>query len=224
MFKLAWNVIKESRWYIFISALLMFSGAAIGYVYHEPFTLIINQVLEQLADAVEKIHQDDSVSNMFWTIFLNNTRAVIMFIFLGTFIFFMPALSMFSNGLLLGYIFQAGEMGELSNTAVFVYGILPHSIIELPVVIIAGGVGLFLGIRVLAWLFGPGKLFAHLFDTSSRRTSTDEFLRESWSVIKRRIIGVLVLLAIMILLLAVAALIESTITPWLINRYIIPMT
>lgn len=224
MLKLAWRVIQESRKYIFFSALLMLSGAVLGYVFHEPFTVMINQVLDQLMDAVEKIHDDASVSNMFWTIFINNARAVLMFIVLGTFFFFMPAISMFANGLLLGYIFQAGETGDLSNVALFVYGILPHSIIELPVVIIAGGVGLFLGIRVLVWLFGPGKLFAHVFSTSSRQSTLEEFLSESWQVIRQRIIGVLILLIIMVLLLAIAALIESTVTPWLIDRYIIPMT
>ncbi len=216
------RLIQESRNYILLAAIIFVLGTWLGFVYSDAFAAIINQMLEELSGIVEDL-QEKSANPLYiaWFIFQNNVRAALVMLGMGFLLFFVPAFSLFANGLAVGFVIQmsAVEAG-LSPWAMFAFGILPHGILELPAVIVAGGMGMFLGLRLLRWLFGRNKFFAHLFG-SPRDGSIGSFWREdTLPVIQQRGKGLLALVLSIIVVLFAAALIESFITPVLMYYFI----
>lgn len=219
------RLIQESRSYILIAAIIFVLGTWLGFVYSEAFEAIINQMLEELSGIVEDLQQSDNPLYIAWFIFQNNVRAALVMLGMGFLLFFVPAFSLFTNGLAVGFVIQmsAVEAG-LSPWSMFAFGILPHGILELPAVIVAGGMGMFLGLRLLRWLFGRNKFFAHLFGLSRDRGIGSFWQEETLPVIQRRAKGLVALILSIVAVLFAAALVESFITPVLMYYFIdVPM-
>lgn len=212
------RLIREGKNHILFATIIFAIGAWIGYVFSHAFEAIIMDMLEQLL-AIRELLEGKSVLSMAWFIFQNNAQAALIMVGMGTVLFFVPLFSLFANGLALGYVLNISAVTGLSPLAMFVYGILPHGILELPAILFAGGIGIFLGLRFLHWLFGRGQFFAHLF--GNQRESVGEFWREKGlPIFTRRLKGVLQLAVMLILTLLLAAMIESFITPILIELYV----
>ena len=95
--------------------------------------------MEELA----KILTDFSVYELLFLIFLNNGLKIIIVAILGIFFGFVPILFLTLNGFLLGLVAKTIE--ETTGWLSFWIGISPHGILEIPLLIIGGAVGLHLG-------------------------------------------------------------------------------
>lgn len=123
-------------------------------------------------------------------IFLNNGIKVFMAVALGIVIGFYPTLLLLVNGFIVGSVVTVGGMtiGWDKTLA----GILPHGLIELPVFIIGGAIGLMLGAKVIDKIFKKNKT-----------PIKPEFYKAIGFTVK-----------VLIPLLFIAAIIESFITPF----------
>ncbi len=130
--------------------------------------------------------------DLFLKIFSNNSLAIFIAI-VGGFLFgILPVYVLVANGLVIG-IFLNLFLIELSPL-VFLVGIMPHGVIEIPVLLLASAVGLLAGQRSLKWL-----IWGRKFD----------FIKA--------LKDALLVFAILLIPLLVASFIESFITPWLLS-------
>ncbi|MDG5777030.1 stage II sporulation protein M [Haloarculaceae archaeon H-GB2-1] len=86
----------------------------------------------------------------FWTIFTNNVRAMAL-MFLGSITLGVLSLfGLFLNGVILGFVGNAA----LARTSPLVFAalVVPHGIIELPALFVAGALGLRVAHRIARWL------------------------------------------------------------------------
>ena len=105
-----------------------------------------------------------------------------------------------ANGMILGYVLSLQT--HESTLSIVLKGILPHGIIEIPVILIACAYGLKLG--MLVWKSG-----AQLFVPDKDKTARVELVK-ILHLTKPLIVSIVVLLL-------VAAIIESTLTYWLVH-------
>lgn len=134
-----------------------------------------------LADIAE-VTADLDYLELIWFIFSNNITSSISALFLGIFFGVFPLFNALFNGALLGYVYSKAVVFE--GYAV-IWRLFPHGIFELPAIFISLGLGVHVG---AAW-FGPHK-----------RKVIFQRWKESMKVF----------LTIVLPLLALAAIIEST--------------
>ena len=189
------SYLKSIRPYVTLSVWLFLASAALGF-----FVSLRNPDLaaSYVGDVAEKLQWilDLSPPKMMVAIFLNNLFASTVALLLGVGFGIVPAIVVVVNGLVVGLVVhQAMLAGGLGFVIV---AILPHGIIELPTVLVCIGVGFRLGHLMIKALLGRGG------DLEGELRKALRLLR--WVVI----------------LLFVAAAIETFITPVLIQPFIPP--
>ncbi|NCP86382.1 MAG: hypothetical protein CO094_00545 [Anaerolineae bacterium CG_4_9_14_3_um_filter_57_17] len=136
----------------------------------------------------------------FGYIFGNNLRAEVLVLFFGVFSFGVGGLVIYLlNFALIGGVLSVVSWLGLSPWGIFLYGILPHGILELPSVILSTAAVLFIGLRLI---------------TPQKQSGLGETLVESladWAQVS---------LGIAFPLLVLAALIETYLTPLLLIRFL----
>jgi stage II sporulation protein M len=214
------RLLKESRSYIFAALIIFVVGGVIGYVLYEQVHVIIASMLADLEDIAEALAEQDSPLYASFVIFVNNLIAALVMLLVGAVLFFIPIFSLFMNGLLVGYVLKlmAVEAGT-APLSMLVFGIMPHGILELPAIFLAGGVGMFFGFRFLHWLFGRDQFFSYLF-----RDDRDGGFRTFWQekskpALQQRLKQAGALIAFLTVVLFVAAFVEGFITPILIYGF-----
>ncbi|ANE46821.1 hypothetical protein SY83_11610 [Paenibacillus swuensis] len=189
------------RW-LAIALLLFIAGAVMGATmnvfqdYGQSQTAGIKELAEQINA------QEHARFILFVFIFLNNAIKSVIVMFTGLLFGIIPTIFLFINGLVMGYIFgmaadQGADVGRL-----FLRGILPHGIIELPVMIVSGAIGLNLGALMWKRMWNWRGI-----NRSDKKKSVRAYLRDLVPVAW-----------ILVALLLIAAVIESTITFWLLER------
>jgi stage II sporulation protein M len=169
---------------------------------------------------VEKIRQlalsaHHSVIATIGVIFLNNIKAAILFMLISGILSFglYPAWALWVNGMLIGYVVAVAESHlHVAGWRIFVFGLLPHGLFELPAIIWGGVLGMRLGYTVYtvistAVMVGAGKLFGR--PQWTRTSHQISFLFELQQSLRQSmwIVGLLV----------IAACIEGAVTPHLIH-------
>ena len=134
-----------------------------------------------IKEIIEKTSDLDYIE-MIWFIFSNNVTSSLFALFLGLFFGIFPLFNSLFNGTLLGYVYSKAIVFE---GYFVIWRLFPHGIFELPAVFISLGLGLHLGVA----LFGKNK-------------------RET--IIERSKKSLRVFLSVIVPLLILAALIEST--------------
>ena len=185
---------------ITVAALLLILGSLDGFYYSNIISHIVEQMMNQLKDLVENMGKTPTVWTFFWTIFLNNLMAAFFMILFGLFFGIFPAYGLFVNGAVLGFVLRQKQMQGGDPLMLFVQGILPHGILELPAIIFAAAIGMKLGVLVFHSIFRIWR--------SSQRAA----LRHEWRIELRVLPSSVLLIA---LFLIIAAFIESTVTPLL---------
>ena len=193
------HLLRMRRYFAF-SAILFFAGVIVGGT-NPAFEGYLDRQLEGIGDIAGMI---DNSSNptlfMFLFIFLNNTVKSIMVMYLGAAFAVVPLLFLLLNCMILGYLFTSlGESGQ-NAAAVFLKGILPHGIIEIPAILIACAYGLKFGMLS----------FRAIGSLVSRR----EGIGKEYEFFAVRTVPVILFLIVALL---AAAVIESTLTVWLIS-------
>ena len=172
---------------------LVLLGFAAGMLFPD----MAQQILQNFAAQIEQLGLTDDVpqSQMMATLFFNNITASLLSMLYGL-IPFLPlsALALGTNALMLG-AFAAIYQQQGIGLGVYVLGVLPHGIFELSALILSCALGLLIC-----------------------RTGTERILKKSDTPFFRRVLDCIrVFLTFSVPLLLVAALIETYVTPALLN-------
>ncbi|BBH24036.1 hypothetical protein Back11_53810 [Paenibacillus baekrokdamisoli] len=194
--------LKEMRHYIALSVVVLLAGMVVGGSNQALDTFIQGQMssLKQMANTIEASNNPTLFFILF--IFFNNAIKSILVMYLGIFFGIVPIIFLAINGMMIGYLIsKAYEQGGDVLFTLIVKGLLPHGILEIPAIIIACAYGLKFG-RVM--FQGVGSLVL-------RRPGWGQTFE---AFIMRSIPAMLLI----IIMLIVAAVIESTFTVWLLSK------
>ncbi|MBD2872265.1 stage II sporulation protein M [Paenibacillus arenilitoris] len=206
MFK--WRTIadhfKQMNGYIAFGFILFFAGMVVGGT-NPAFREFLSGQLEGLSSLKNIVEESDNPTlTMLIVIFLNNAIKSIFVMYLGALFGILPLLFLVVNGMIVGFLLGAyGEQyGGAYVAELVVKGLLPHGIIEIPAIVVACAYGMRFGILA----------FKGLGSVMFARTKAAGIGRELESFVIRTV-PVMVILTVSLLL---AAVIESTITAWLV--------
>ena len=142
-------------------------------------------------DGTGALNEDGTLSAM--AIFSNNLRATVFIMFYGLIPFIrLPALALGVNAMVIG-VLGAWYVTEGYSIAAFVAAILPHGLLELPALVIAFSVGLYVCGHVTRRLFRRDESALHIWDCLVLMSRT--------------------LLLVLFPLLTAAAVVEAYVTP-----------
>lgn len=182
--------------YVWAAAIIFLVGGILGWISTGALQEIMIQQISGIKEISEQLQQGDNVQwNFFSFIFWNNATKAILVIFAGALAGVIPIIFLAINGGVLGFLLHLSWQQGVSMYDVVVKGLLPHGIIEIPAIIIACAFGLKFGVLIIRSI-GQGNK-----STRNRTTDLRSFIRQTgtasvWIVI----------------LLFIAAIIESTIT------------
>lgn len=189
---------KNLKWYILIASLI-FLAVAIGshfaisaLIAKNPETAdnIFAQIESLFTESKDIMTESGDINPI--KLFFNNVTASVFSAMLGFIPFlFIPITSLFTNAALMGAITALLQASDVNVFLYFTAAVAPHGIFEIPALIISLALGFMLCKEITAKLFRRGKFT--LF----------ELIGESARVI----------ILIVVPLLAIAAVIESYITP-----------
>lgn len=190
----AFSLLREARIFLAtVTGLFVISGV-IGYfltiVFSEFFNEFMNTVRETL---MESAIFDDEGNISAIMLFINNARAALVGIGQGFMPFvFAPVFSILLNGSLIGIVLGFQGNGGASVPLLFLTGIMPHGVFELPALIISWATGMLLCYSMIKLIFG--KLDGDGFFELLKRTAA-------------------VYCCLVIPLLIIAAAVEANLTP-----------
>lgn len=147
----ALQYIMDSRREIGFISLLFVISAVVGYVVAIMYPDMVMQSLEELEGLVELL-KNLSLIEIMLLIFLNNALKSLLILILGVGLGIVPFLFIAYNGYFLG-IFSHKILME-QGMLYLVAGLLPHGIIEIPMVVVSAAIGMRLGLKVFASLKG----------------------------------------------------------------------
>jgi stage II sporulation protein M len=198
---MGWLRRRTLRFFLFSLCLFLL----VGVLSH--FFFVSNPVLarEAYTKLTEILSQKINLEATGWTLFsqilLNNLRAGALFLLLGLVPFlFIPAIGIAANGMQMGLVSSITLIEGKSVGKVFLFGILPHGILEIPAVLLAGALGLHMSLFILKKIFMPQADSIPFFQTLKKT--------------------VLIWMAVVLPLLIAAAFIESFVTPSLIKSFL----
>jgi stage II sporulation protein M len=192
---------KELRYYIVVAALIFILGIYVGYA-STPLHDYLHGQIESLGQLAEELTSLENANLwLFLFIFLNNAIKSIVIIYAGVLFGILPVVFLLLNGMVLGYIYML-ILQENGSVWQLVVGILPHGIIELPVVIIACAYGIRFGVIILK------QIFQAFIPKRYRHNEIIPFLKST-----------LPLMVFLVVTLFIAAIIETTVTRWLLSLW-----
>ncbi|MEW9670203.1 stage II sporulation protein M [Ammoniphilus sp. 3BR4] len=199
------KVLQNNSRYLWLGTLIFIASGLLGYLNAEAIQSVAQEFMKELERIAEKIEKNGSVAYTFWVIFQNNVLASLSMLGLGVFFGIYPLLALVANGVLLGFLLKVFALNGANPLLILVLGIMPHGVIEIFAVILAAA----LGIKYGTFIF---RLLGNLGNASRRTGILDDF-KDSLQDLPFTVGAVIVLLFI-------AALIESTVTPALIQMFI----
>ncbi|TXK78133.1 stage II sporulation protein M [Paenibacillus sp. N3.4] len=195
------NHFKEMKHYFIVVVLVFGVSCYLGWANSNQYSHFLEEQMGGLKKLSQSLGSKDNPQLwFFFVIFLNNAIKSVAIIFLGLMFGIIPLFMLVANGMILGYVLSLQTQD--STISVVFKGILPHGIIEIPVILIACAYGLKLG--MLVWKSG-----VQLFIPVEARTARTELIRILY-LTKPLVVSI-------VALLLVAAVIESTITYWLVH-------
>jgi stage II sporulation protein M len=154
--------------------------------------------LEEIANSVK--NSDNPELTMFKLIAANNIFVSILAMALGIVGGIFPVFMLVTNGMVLGYVLDGIAQEGHNVWLLIAKSLLPHGIIELIAVFLACAFGLRFGLTLIKGVLGSilGK-------------------EKSWQPFVRTAIGSIPALILITVMLVIAAVVESTITYWLVS-------
>lgn len=195
-------------WFWLLALGLLIAGFLAGYFWSGHFSGPLGSALQGLQSLATQINAKQSVLYTFSTIFIHNLVTALLLIVFGIAAGIFPALAIWLNGLLMGFVtYLTATKVHVAAWKVVVFGVLPHGIFELTAILWATALGIQLGFAAIHDLWSAVRRGIHGADAVSvRAISFRSELRRSFKWFP-----------VIVILLLVAAGIESTITPYLIH-------
>ena len=185
--------------YILVSAILFAAGIVVGSGSPSLQHYLQSQI-EPLIGTVERLEAMENTQLwMFLFIFFNNFIKAVAIVFLGALLSVIPIYFLVMNGMVLGFVVAMASQSGANAGALVITGILPHGILELTAIIIAGAYGMKYGVLI----------FRELASALKGRASIHE-LRAFHGTLKR-------LMSFLFFAMLAAAFIESTVTYFLVR-------
>lgn len=178
--------------YVLFMAFVFFGSLVAGYSSAASFPSMADTLRESFSSRFEPILEMNNPFYIMFAIFLNNAFVSLLFLVFGLVLGIFPVLFIASNGYVVGVI--AYLVVQEKGLLFILLGLLPHGILELPMVFLAAAIGLRLGHQVFSALIG-------------RPTQVKKELKEGLGFYFRWIMP----------LLLVAAIIETFITPLILS-------
>ncbi|OMF39569.1 stage II sporulation protein M [Paenibacillus peoriae] len=143
--------LHTTRRLILISALLFCTSIMVGWLSTGTIQSMLAQQMEGLGEVAQRLQNSEHPQWSFFVfIFFNNAIKCVLVIFMGAVFGIAPFIFLIVNGMVLGFVVHLQtDMGR-SMYEVVVKGLLPHGVIELPVLIIACAFGLKFGINIMS--------------------------------------------------------------------------
>jgi len=199
------RMLRVDRKYIGYAALFFVGGLIIGSTAQDEIREMLEGQLEDLDDMVG-LSEDRPLWQIGIFIFGNNTKTAIL---LGLMLPIIPLLggiyiifAMVLNGAIVGVV---GAILDKPLTY-FIAGIVPHGIFEIPAILIAAAIGLKFNSKIIFGILAAFSKKDEDATTVLRKYITEGI--ESWKLIY-----------LVLLLLTIAAIIESTLTPALLKLF-----
>ncbi|MDA8235173.1 MAG: stage II sporulation protein M [Clostridia bacterium] len=194
IYRRQWLRFKDvyANWFLANLIFFIISGLA-GYIYVINNPEITQAALKFIAD---KMPQFQPGQSLFLIILERNSLASLTFIGLGLITGgALTLVSILVNGGMVGALLGVfGLKGTVSPVKLLLFGILPHGILEIPAIALAGGLGMRLGVKAIQRLTKGGFSF------------------------KQELVETIITYGAVILpVLVIAALVESVVTPVLIK-------
>jgi len=142
--------LHQLRPYILFASVIFTLAVFIGYFVAQNFPEEVMRILEKVKKELGPLG-DITNFELFLIIFEQNVSALLLSIIFGIFLGIIPCFSVFTNGLILGIIIF--EMLNEYSWEILLVGILPHGIIEIPVLIVSSAIGIRIGKAVLWKIF-----------------------------------------------------------------------
>lgn len=136
-FREAVSYVAEIRNYIYFAIAVFVLSALLGFFFADSFTFL-NEILMEISSMVEGLGPAELV----FFILQNNLQSAFFAFFFGFFLGIFPVFNAFSNGLILGFVFN--RVYQIAGVSEF-WRILPHGVFELPAIFIALGLGIRFG-------------------------------------------------------------------------------
>jgi stage II sporulation protein M len=140
------DYVYDLRWYILIIMAIFAVFAAIGYGIAVTSPSFTDQTISDARDQIGPLKETSALGLMLG-IFENNVIKCFLVVVLGMAVGVAPLLFTIANGIVIGIVVGA-TIGKTGLVYVLI-GILPHGIIEMPMVFISAAIGLKLGFDVL---------------------------------------------------------------------------
>ncbi len=183
------------RIYILVVTIVFVASSIIGLLVPDPGLSRDFEMIKKLADTLKTLEPPVlQVLVLLFFIFLNNALKSLMAIVLGIGFGLFPLFLVEYNGKVVGFV--AGLFSKQQGILFVAAALLPHGIIEVPMVLISAGIGLRLGYVTLLTLRGA-------------KTDIKRELKQGLRFYFRRIVP----------LLFVAALIETFVTPLVASMF-----
>lgn len=137
--------------YVLFITFVFFGALLAGYTSSENYPEMADKLIEGFSSRFAPLLSMHPIFIMFG-IFLNNAFVSLLFLVLGLAFGIFPVLLVAFNGYIVGVISHVVAQ-ERGLTFIFL-ALLPHGIIELPMVFLSAGIGLRLGYQVFAAVIG----------------------------------------------------------------------
>lgn len=192
--------LKELRHYIILSTVILVAGMVVGAT-NSALDNFIQGQLAALGEVANEINSMENSSLRFMVfIFFNNAIKAIVVMYIGSLFGIVPLVFLAVNGMVIGYVINIAAEEGLLFTIVF-KGLLPHGILEIPAILFACAYGMRFGKLMFS---GIGAMFTR---RKGWGQEIEYFVRKS--------LPAMVLIVVMLL---VASVIESTFTVWLLEQ------
>ncbi len=198
-----WQIVKDNKEMNWRATIIFIMSIVVGLFINISNPLML-EMLEQMSELAGQLGADSSAFDMILLIFMNNITVALLMIFLGFIFGIVPFLFLVINGLFLGF-FTKFFLSEGSSVFGYFVSLLPHGVLELTAIVLAGAYGFKLG----AILWRNLKAFVTGNEAVKDSSSFADIARDT----------VIFIVGIMIILL-LAAIIESTISLALAGMFI----
>ena len=150
----------ELRYFLGIVVTLFLLAMVLGYIVNETSPDTAKSLLSGLQDKASEL-SDQPPLLMMLGIFANNVFGALVALVFGLAAGIFPLFFVISNGMVVGVVLQmlVAKLGAGMGVLVFLLGILPHGIFELPAIFISTAIGLKLGYLVIVSIIKRRDLF-----------------------------------------------------------------